>query len=150
MTDRRTPGNEEVIEAIDSVIAEHVATEHVFEVEHLNVLVTEHRELYDQVAPIVRDTNTKMGSIERKVDLLIAEMYGAPHPTAADPDHRTGGMVSLLTEMRDSMKAMQGQAGNGGIPVTRKWTGGQWAFYGALASGWFVLVAAVVAAVWPG
>lgn len=142
MTDRRTPGNEEVIAVVQEMMASHEDEFHAFTASQLKVMVDEHRELYDEVAPIARDTNVK-------VNLLVKEIYGVLSPTAADPLHREGGMVDLLTRMNATLEAFSKQAKNGGINTTRKWTSGQWAFYSAIATGWFILVAAIFAAVWP-
>lgn len=139
--DRRIPGNEEVIGVIHESMTSHVDEYHAFNAEELKVMVGEHRELYDDVAPLARDTNAK-------VNLLVKEIYGTLTPTAADPLHRTGGMVSLLNEMNETMKLFRQQASNGGINTTRKWTSGQWAFYGALATGWFLLIGTIITAIW--
>jgi hypothetical protein len=140
MTDRRTPGNEEVIAAISETMDAHVDHYHAFNAAELKVMVAEHRELYDDVAPLARDTN-------EKVSLLVKEIYGTLSPTAADPLNRVGGMVDLLTEMNQTITRFGAQAANGGIPTTRKWTPGQWAFYGAIASGWLTLVGVISVAV---
>jgi hypothetical protein len=140
MIDRRVPGNEEVIEAIQKTLDSHVEEYHAFKADELKVMVNEHRELYDEVAPLARDTNTK-------VNLLVTEIYGQLVPTAADPFHREGGMCSLLSEMNDTINKFSAQAANGGIHTTRKWTPGQWAFYGAIASGWLTLVGVVSVAI---
>jgi hypothetical protein len=140
MTDRRTPGNEEVIAAMADQMDDHVDHYHAFNAEQLKVMVTEHRELYDEVAPLARDTN-------EKVSLLVKEIYGTLVPTAADPLHREGGMVELLTEMNTTITRFGVQAANGGIRTTRKWSPGQWAFYGAVATGWLTLVGVISVAV---
>lgn len=140
--DRRTPGNEEVIEVIQESMTSHLDEYHAFNAAQLKVMVGEHRELYDEIRPLVENTN-------RNVNLLVTEIYGMLKPTAADPQHREGGMCELLKQMNDTLEAFKAQAQNGGISTTRRWTSGQWAFYGALATGWFLLVGTVIAAVWP-
>lgn len=136
MTDRRVPGNEEVITAVHDTLDAHVEEYHAFKADDLKVMVNEHRELYDEVAPLARDTNTK-------VNLLVTEIYGQPAPTAADPFHREGGMVELLTEMNTSIKLFSAQAANGGIPTHRKWTTGQWTFYGTIGAAFITMAVSV-------
>lgn len=135
-TDRRQPGNEEVIEAVALQVAErldqHVVNYHRFTGDHLEVMVGEHRELYDDVAPLARDTN-------EKVTLLVNEMYGIPHPTAADPDRREGGMAATLQRLEVS-------ATTGGFKVQRSWSSAQWAFFGTIGGSIVAAMTAIVVA----
>lgn len=105
--------------------------------ETIEVLVTEHRELYDEVAPLARDTN-------EKVTLLVDDMYGEPHPTAADPDRREGGWVTTLRSMQQDVHTMQQQSMNGGIKIRRTWSSGQWAFYGSIGGSVIAACGAIV------
>lgn len=129
--ERRT-GNKEIIDEIHNSLGQHVDQYHAFTAEELKVMVDEHRLMFDEDRPLLRDTNVK-------VSLLVDEIYGVPHPTAANPDERIGGMMEILKEMRD-------MALNGGFTTRREWTAGQWSFYGALATGWFLLVGTIIAA----
>jgi hypothetical protein len=134
--DRRVPGNEAVIEAVALQIGErveqHVAKYHRFTGDQLEGMVREHRELYDDVAPLARDTN-------EKVTLLVNEMYGTPHPTAADPDRRQGGMAETL-------KRLEVSATTGGFKVQRAWSSAQWAFFGTIGASIVAAMTAIVVA----
>lgn len=128
--DRRHPGNADVISAVRSMLGTHVKEKHIdFEHDELNVLVEEHRELYDEVAPLARDTNDK-------VTLLVNDMYGMPQPTAADPDARdNGGWVTVLRSMQTD-----------GVKVKKSWTAGQWLFFGTIGAAFITTCGAVISA----
>lgn len=128
--ERRHPGNEEILEAIKGLLGTHVADKHLnFDKEDIESLVEEHRELYDEVAPLARDTNVK-------VTLLVDDMYGAPHPTAADPDARDGGWVPVLRSMQSD-----------GINVKRTWSAGQWLLIATVAASVIAACGSIVVAV---
>lgn len=130
--DRRQPGNEELLSAIRSLLGKHVTEKHLdFASEEIQTLVDEHRELYDEVAPLARDTNAK-------VTLLVDDMYGQPQPTAADPEARDGGWVPVLRAMQQD-----------GIDVKKKWDRPQWAFFATLGAAFIstcgVIIVAIIA-----
>lgn len=130
-TDRRVPGNEAVIEAIEGHLDSHIDEYHAFKAEDLRVMVEEHRELYDDVAPLARDTNLK-------VTLIVDEMYGTPHPTAVDPEARlTDGWAPVLRELME----------DGTFTIKRKWSQGQWAFYGSIGASVIAACTAIVVSV---
>lgn len=135
--ERRLPGNAEVIKAISEVLEGHTDKFHAFNADQLRVMVDEHRELYDDVAPLARDTN-------EKVTLLVDDMYGEPHPTAADPSLREGGWVTTLRSMQHDVHTMQQQSMDGGIKIRRTWSSGQWAFYGSIGGSFIIAMGAVV------
>lgn len=136
--ERRHPGNEEILSAIKGLLGKHVDESHIgLEQEQIETLVNEHRELYDEVAPLARDTN-------EKVTLLVDDMYGEPHPTAADPSLREGGWVTTLRSMQHDVHTMQQQSMDGGIKIRRTWSSGQWAFYGSIGGSFIIAMGAVV------
>ena len=115
----------------EEIMQAHVDRYHAFEAEELRVMVDEHRELYDDVAPLARDTNCK-------VNLIVDEMYGTPHPTAIDPEARDeDGWAPVLRELMTE----------GQLTIQRKWSQGQWAFFGTIGGAFVVACGAVVAAV---
>ncbi len=96
-----------------------------FEPDEIRTMVEEHRELYDEVAPLARDTNAK-------VTLLVDDMYGTPHPTAADPDARDGGWVPVLRSMQQD-----------GVQIRKTWDKPQWWFFGSIG-GTFISTCGVI------
>ncbi len=96
-----------------------------FEPDEIRTMVEEHRELYDEVAPLARDTNAK-------VTLLVDDMYGAPHPTAADPDARDGGWVPVLRSLQQD-----------GVQIRKTWDKPQWWFFGSIG-GTFISTCGVI------
>ena len=128
--DRRIPGNAEVITAVKDLMGKHVEDKHLdFDKDAILEMYEEHRELYDEVAPLARDTNAK-------VTLLVDDMYGSPHPTAADPEHREGGWVPVLRSMQEE-----------GINVHRTWSPSQWVFFGSIGAAFITTCGVIIAAV---
>lgn len=90
MTDKRQPGNEEVIAHIDAAMDSHVKVFHAFTAEELVPMVREHRALIDDI-------------------------HGEPHPTAADPERRIGGVIATLEDLKAGQDDVRAQLSNGGI-----------------------------------
>lgn len=129
-----------MIAALEASLAGHVDQYHAFDAEQLRIMVKEHRELYDDFRPLALDTN-------KNVNLLVKEIYGTLTPTAADPLHRDGGMIALLEQMNSAIAVFTAQAANGGIPTHRKWTTGQWTFYGTIGAAFVAMATAISVAV---
>lgn len=81
--ERRVPGNEAVIAAVEETMDKHVEEFHAFRAPELREMVREHRALIDT-------------------------LHGERHPTAADPDHRIGGMAEKVDRIEKLVS-------NGGI-----------------------------------
>lgn len=139
--DRRTPGNKEVIEAVHELMELHLDEQHIdLDKATVELMVTEHRELYDKVAPLARDTNVK-------VTLIVNEMYGRPQPTTINPEARVGGMAETLVGIDRRMERFEAKASNGGFAVKKMWTQGQWIFFGTLGASFVAMAGTIIAAV---
>jgi hypothetical protein len=96
-SERRHPGNEEVIAHVDATMDRHVKVFHAFTADELRPMVREHK-------------------------ALINDIHGEPHPTAADPDHREGGIIAKLdeaaferAELKKGQDEVVAQLANGGV-----------------------------------
>jgi hypothetical protein len=107
-------------------------------------MVDEHAEIVawiEQISPTIKETNRTIKETNRNVNLIVDDLYGERHPTAADPDHREGGLAATLQRIEDTVDS----AIHVGVTTKREWTQGQWGFAGALlaaivafvAKGWF-------------
>lgn len=135
------PRDEDTIEAVNEGITVHLEKDHAgLGKGAVETMVTEHRELYDEIAPLARDTNTK-------VTLIVNEMYGRPRPTAVDPEARVGGMAETLVGIDRRMERFEEKASNGGFTVKKMWTQGQWIFFGTLGASFVAMVGTIIAAV---
>ena len=87
---------------IASAIAEgmvlHTTERHAFSTEDVNILIAEHRELYDGLRP--------------DMALVVMALYGKHEPTVVDPDHYTGGLVAEIYILSNQMDALV-RNGNG-------------------------------------
>jgi hypothetical protein len=115
----------------------HVDEYHAFKKEDLVRMVEEHTSIMEwisQYGPVIQETN-------RNTNLIVDDLYGERHPTAADPDHREGGLAATLQRIEDTVDS----AIHVGVTTKREWTNGQWAFAGAVLTaiaafvirGWF-------------
>jgi hypothetical protein len=129
---------------IEEYLRRHIEEYHAFRKAELEGMVEEHREIVawiEQISPTIKETNQMIKETNRNVNLIVDDLYGDLHPTAADPDHREGGLAATLQRIEDTVDS----AIHLGVTTKREWTQGQWAFAGAVLTaiaafvirGWF-------------
>jgi hypothetical protein len=119
------------------LLTEHVAEYHAFKKDELVGMVDEHESIIrwiDRMGPTIE-------AIDKNVNLIVNDLYGERHPTAANPDQREGGLAATLQRIENTVDSAIAQ----GFTTKREWTNGQWAFAGAVLTtvaafvirGWF-------------